>query len=325
MGSGGTTALVPPGKFFVLSTQFFIASAALPALVKSVTYLCMLLPFRRLSPCCCANYCVLNSESKLKIFSNPPKHLRRCKVKPHGSLVPVSSTHRCAYTPGLSTSSSLTFPEFGMGSGGTTALVPPGKFFVLSTQFFIASAALPALVKSVTYFSMLLPFRRLSPCCCANYCVLNSESKLKILSNPPKHLRRCKVKPHGSLVPVSSTHRCAYTPGLSTSSSSTFLQETQFPTLTWGDPTLPSALRRFTSEFGMGSGGTTALVPPGKFFVLVLCLLRSYCVGCSRECQSHTYVCSFHRVVCRLVSAQNPSDSESELKILKSAKTSSAL
>ncbi|MCP1112033.1 hypothetical protein M6B24_02065, partial [Enterobacter bugandensis] len=23
----------------------------------------------------------------------------------------------------------------------------------------------------------------------------------------------------------------------------------QFPTLTWGDPTLPSALRRFTSEF----------------------------------------------------------------------------
>ena len=92
----------------------------------------------------------------------------------------------------------------------------------------------------------------------------------------------------------------------------------QFPTLTWGDPTLPSALRRFTSEFGMGSGGTTALVPPGKFFVPVLCLLRSYCVGCSRECQSHTYVCSFHRVVCRLVSAQNPSDSESELKIFLS-------
>ena len=73
--------------------------------------------------------------------------------------------------------------EFGMGSGGTTALVPPGKFFVLSTQFFIASAALPALVKSVTYFSMLLPFLRWSPCCCANYCVLNSESKLKIFSN----------------------------------------------------------------------------------------------------------------------------------------------
>ena len=78
----------------------------------------------------------------------------------------------------------------------------------------------------------------------------------------------------------------------------------QFPTLTWGDPTLPSALRRFTSEFGMGSGGTTALVPPGKFFVLVLCLLRSYCVGCSRECQSHTYVCSFLSFACRLAAAQ---------------------
>ena len=36
------------------------------------------------------------------------------------------------------------------------------------------------------------------------------------------------------------------------------IQAWQFPTLAWGDPTLPSALRRFTSEFGMGSGGTTA-------------------------------------------------------------------
>ena len=56
-------------------------------------------------------------------------------------------------------------------------------------------------------------------------------------------------------------------PGLSTGLSALF-DAWQFPTLTWGDPTLPSALRRFTSEFGMGSGGTTALVPPGKFFVL---------------------------------------------------------
>ncbi len=36
------------------------------------------------------------------------------------------------------------------------------------------------------------------------------------------------------------------------------------PTLTWGDPTLPSALRVFTSEFEMGSGGSHALLPPGK-------------------------------------------------------------
>jgi hypothetical protein len=40
------------------------------------------------------------------------------------------------------------------------------------------------------------------------------------------------------------------------------IQVWQFPTLAWGDPTLPSALRHFTSEFGMGSGGATALLPP---------------------------------------------------------------
>ena len=33
----------------------------------------------------------------------------------------------------------------------------------------------------------------------------------------------------------------------------------RWPTLTWGNPTLPSAILRFTTEFGMGSGGSTAL------------------------------------------------------------------
>ena len=37
------------------------------------------------------------------------------------------------------------------------------------------------------------------------------------------------VKPHGHLVPVSSTHYCAYTPGLSTSSSPTGLQGARAP------------------------------------------------------------------------------------------------
>ena len=83
--------------------------------------------------------------------------------------------------------------EFGMGSGGTTALKPPGKF------------------------CFIRPLLRSDLICI----------RLKIFSHPPKQLRRCKVKPHGSLVPVSSTHRCAYTPGLSTSSSSTFLQDSQ--------------------------------------------------------------------------------------------------
>ena len=53
----------------------------------------------------------------------------------------------------------------------------------------------------------------------------------------------------------------------------------QFPTLAWGDPTLPSALRRFTAEFGMGSGGTTALVPPGKFCTnrySLFCAVRAF-------------------------------------------------
>ncbi len=37
------------------------------------------------------------------------------------------------------------------------------------------------------------------------------------------------------------------------------------PTLTWGNPTLPSALLCFTSEFGMESGGSTMLWSPSKF------------------------------------------------------------
>ena len=37
------------------------------------------------------------------------------------------------------------------------------------------------------------------------------------------------------------------------------LEVWRWPTLTWGDPTLPSAIHRFTTEFGMGSGGTNAL------------------------------------------------------------------
>ena len=36
------------------------------------------------------------------------------------------------------------------------------------------------------------------------------------------------------------------------------------PTLTWGDPTLPSALNGFTSEFEMGSGGSHSLWSPSK-------------------------------------------------------------
>ena len=37
-------------------------------------------------------------------------------------------------------------------------------------------------------------------------------------------------------------------------------------TLTWGNPTLPSALQHFTSEFGMVSGGSIALSLPKIFY-----------------------------------------------------------
>ncbi len=47
------------------------------------------------------------------------------------------------------------------------------------------------------------------------------------------------------------------------------------PTLTWGNPTLPSALIRFTSEFGMESGGSKSLWSPSKFFNSESCF-RSY-------------------------------------------------
>ncbi len=108
-------------------------------------------------------------------------------------LMPGSSLLSHGETPTLPSALRRFTSEFGMGSGGTTALRPPGKF------------------------CFIRPLLRSDLICI----------RLKIFSHPPKHLRRCKVKPHGSLVPVSSTHRCAYTPGLSTSSSSTFLQDSQ--------------------------------------------------------------------------------------------------
>ncbi len=83
----------------------------------------------------------------------------------------------------------------------------------------------------------------------------------------------------------------------------------QFPTLAWGDPTLPSALRRFTSEFGMGSGGTTALQPPGKFFVLCPVSFVLMLRWPPWQHISHILMyASSCRLSCRLASAQNPSD-----------------
>ena len=48
------------------------------------------------------------------------------------------------------------------------------------------------------------------------------------------------------------------------------------PTLTWGSPTLPSALLRFTTEFGMESGGSTMLWSPSKFVNSESCVLYTF-------------------------------------------------
>ncbi len=53
-----------------------------------------------------------------------------------------------------------------------------------------------------------------------------------------------------------------------------------------GNPTLPSALRGFTSEFGKGSGGSLLLWSPAQLFMdifgfyaqIMLILLLPYCV-----------------------------------------------
>ncbi len=106
-----------------------------------------------------------------------------------------------------------------MGSGGTTALLPPDKFFSNLPNFNLKSGA-------------------------------DTQSRTGDLTLTK-----------GALYQLSHISTLNLMPG-------------QFPTLAWGDPTLPSALRRFTSEFGMGSGGTTALLPPGKF-CFIRPLLRS--------------------------------------------------
>ncbi len=90
-------------------------------------------------------------------------------------------------------------------------------------------------------------------------------------SCPPPYgplLRNVQIRSRRICPPQETTHRQTtdkQRPSLSTEPFVLF-DVWQFPTLAWGDPTLPSALRRFTSEFGMGSGGTTALLPPDKFF-----------------------------------------------------------
>ena len=62
----------------------------------------------------------------------------------------------------------------------------------------------------------------------------------------------------------------------------------RWPTLTWGNPTLPSAILRFTSEFGMDSGGSTALLSSSKLG----CVGLSY-MFCNRFANRVGYMSSY--------------------------------
>ncbi|WP_273872506.1 hypothetical protein, partial [Serratia odorifera] len=70
--------------------------------------------------------------------------------------------------------------EFGMGSGGTTALLPPGKFFFTRPVSFTLLLRWPLSVFTVTYACMLLLSHRLPPCFSAKSFGLQSRNRLKI-------------------------------------------------------------------------------------------------------------------------------------------------
>ncbi len=113
-----------------------------------------------------------------------------------------------------------------MGSGGTTALGAASKFLcsVLSDGGVGRSCERQS---HTLYAPSVAAFCRLVP----SVKSFGPESELKIvvfLQSAKTSSARCKVKPHGSQYRL-PTHRCAIIPGLSTSSSSTFLQETLSP------------------------------------------------------------------------------------------------
>ena len=78
-----------------------------------------------------------------------------------------------------------------------------------------------------------------------------SDKSLLFILSPPVQVDHCQKNVNNEKTP-----KCSALEGFSV------LKAWQWPTLTWGDPTLPSALKRFTAEFGMGSGGSISLWSP---------------------------------------------------------------
>ena len=77
------------------------------------------------------------------------------------------------------------------------------------------------------------------------------------------------------------------------------------PTLTWGGPTLPSAISHFTAEFGMGSGGSNFLWSPGLFVLSYgLCVMST--LSLNSGIQSLSFLAAHSCVWHGLLKTHNP-------------------
>ena len=85
------------------------------------------------------------------------------------------------------------------------------------------------------------------------------------------------------------------------------------PTLTWAKPTLPSALLCFTSEFGMGSGGSTMLWSPSKF---CLSFVRYAALLCGQSFGHMVNHAPLSPALSALPIKQNPAQNTNQLILL---------
>ena len=102
-----------------------------------------------------------------------------------------------------------------------------------------------------------------------------------------------------------------YGPQTKLVSSNLWLKDQEFgawqcPTLTWGGPTLPSAISHFTAEFGMGSGGSNFLWSPGLSGLSYgLCVMRYEHTSLNSGIQSLSFLAAHSCVWPGLLITQN--------------------
>jgi hypothetical protein len=172
MGSGGTTALLPPGKFCNLPNSTLITGADTQSrtgdltLTKGALYqlshISTLIP---ITACLIANFTNLMPGSSLLSHGETPHYHRRYGVSLLSSAWGQVGPPRCCRQ-----------------------------------------------ANSVSFIPLTL-----SQACTTNQSWNITLKNLGLHRVNLKHLWCCKVKPLGSLVLVSSMHRCTYTPSLSTS------------------------------------------------------------------------------------------------------------